>query len=182
MRNYTKASKFLSLVLRHKPEKIGIQLDRRSWAKVPEILMGVNLTMEDLEYIVETDEKQRYSFNDDKTLIRANQGHSIPIDLELEAVEPPETLYHGTIGQFLGSIKKEGLQRRSRQFVHLSKDVETALAVGRRRGKPVVLQIASGRMFEDGYEFFLSENGVWLTKEAPSSYIKFPGESAGKKE
>ena len=144
--------------------------------------MGVNLTMEDLEHIVETDEKQRYSFNDDKTLIRANQGHSIPIDLELEAVEPPETLYHGTIGQFLGSIKKEGLQRRSRQFVHLSKDVETALAVGRRRGKPVVLQIASGRMFEDGYEFFLSENGVWLTKEAPSSYIKFPGESAGKKE
>ena len=85
--------------------------------------------MEDLEHIVETDEKQRYSFNDDKTLIRANQGHSIPIDLELEAVEPPETLYHGTIGQFLGSIKKEGLQRRSRQFVHLSKDVETALAV-----------------------------------------------------
>lgn len=182
MRNYTKASKFLSLVLRHKPEKIGIQLDRCGWAKVPEILMGVNLTMEDLEHIVETDEKQRYSFNDDKTLIRANQGHSIPIDLELEAVEPPETLYHGTIGQFLGSIKKEGLQRRSRQFVHLSKDVETALAVGRRRGKPVVLQIASGRMFEDGYEFFLSENGVWLTKEAPSSYIKFPGESAGKKE
>lgn len=182
MRNYTKASKFLSLVLRHKPEKIGIQLDRRGWDKVPEILMGVNLTMEDLEHIVETDEKQRYSFNDDKTLIRANQGHSIPIDLELEAVEPPEILYHGTIGQFLDSIKKEGLQRRSRQFVHLSKDVETALAVGRRRGKPVVLQIASGRMFEDGYEFFLSENGVWLTKEAPSSYIKFPGESAGKKE
>ena len=131
MRNYTKASKFLSLVLRHKPEKIGIQLDRRGWAKVPEILMGVNLTMEDLEYIVETDEKQRYSFNDDKTLIRANQGHSIPIDLELEAVEPPETLYHGTIGQFLGSIKKEGLQRRSRQDLQMSGEQESAQHVGR---------------------------------------------------
>ena len=177
MRNYIKASKFLSLVLRHKPEKIGIQLDPHGWAKVSEILMNMNLTMEDLEHIVDTDSKQRYSFNDDKTLIRANQGHSIPIDLELKAIEPPETLYHGTVGKFLDSIRREGLRRQNRQYVHLSKDVETALAVGRRRGSPVVLRIASGRMYKDGFVFFLSENGVWLTDEVPSSYIRFPDES-----
>lgn len=177
MRNYIKASKFLSLVLRHKPEKIGIQLDPHGWAKVSEILMNMNLTMEDLEHIVNTDSKQRYSFNDDKTLIRANQGHSIPIDLELKAIEPPETLYHGTVGKFLDSIRREGLRRQNRQYVHLSKDVETALAVGRRRGSPVVLRIASGRMYGDGFAFYLSENGVWLTDEVPSSYIRFPDES-----
>lgn len=177
MRNYIKAGKFLSLVLRHKPEKIGIQLDPHGWAKVSEILMNMNLTMEDLEHIVDTDSKQRYSFNDDKTLIRANQGHSIPIDLELKAIEPPETLYHGTVGKFLDSIRREGLRRQNRQYVHLSKDVETALAVGRRRGSPVVLRIASGRMYKDGFAFFLSENGVWLTDEVPPSYIRFPDES-----
>ena len=172
MRNYTRASKFLSLVLRHQPEKIGITLDPHGWAKVREILLGMNLTMEDLTYIVETDEKQRYSFNEDRTLIRANQGHSISIDLELEAREPPEYLYHGTVGRFLGGIQKEGLKAGKRQFVHLSADVETALAVGRRRGKPVVLQVDAGRMYEDGYPFFLSANGVWMTKEAPTKYLK----------
>lgn len=173
MRNYTRASKFLSLVLRHQPEKIGITLDPHGWAKVREILPGMNLTMEDLTYIVETDEKQRYSFNEDRTLIRANQGHSISIDLELEAREPPEYLYHGTVGQFLGSIQKEGLQKQKRQYVHLSPDVETAVKVGRRRGKPVVLQVASGRMHQDGYTFYLSDNGVWLTDAVPVQYIKF---------
>lgn len=173
MRNYTRASKFLSLVLRHQPEKIGITLDGHGWAKVPEILMGMNLTMEDLTHIVETDEKQRYSFNEDKTLIRANQGHSIPVDLELEEREPPEFLYHGTVGRFLGAIQKEGLQRQSRQYVHLSPDVETAVKVGRRRGKPVVLQVAAGRMYGEGRKFYLSENGVWLTEEVPPHYLKF---------
>ena len=176
MRNYTKASKFLSLVLRHHPEKIGISLDQHGWAKVSEILLGVNLTMEDLIHIVETDGMERYSFNEDKTLIRANQGHSLSVDLELEAREPPEVLYHGTVGQFLNAIRQEGLQRRNRQYVHLSKDVETAKTVGSRRGIPVVLQIASGRMYREGYEFFLSENGVWLTKEVPPSYMQFPDE------
>lgn len=175
MRNYTRASKFLSLVLRHQPEKIGITLDRHGWAEVRNILMGMNLTMEDLTHIVETDEKQRYSFNEDKTLIRASQGHSIPIDLELEAREPPEFLYHGTVGQFLGSIQKEGLTRQKRQYVHLSPDVETAVKVGRRRGRPVILQVSSGRMHEDGCTFYLSENGVWLTDAVPPEYIKFPG-------
>ena len=172
MRNYTKASKFLSLVLRHKPEKIGIKLDEHGWAKVPEILMGMNLTMEDLEHIVDTDEKRRYSFNDGKTLIRANQGHSIPVDLELEPQEPPEALYHGTVGQFLGAIRREGLQRQSRQYVHLSQDVETAAKVGSRRGKPVVLKIDSAGMHRDGYVFYRSANGVWLTDAVPPQYIK----------
>lgn len=175
MRNYTKASKFLSLVLRHQPEKIGVTLDCHGWAEVPKILLGMNLTMEDLEHIVDTDEKRRYSFNEDKTKIRANQGHSIPVDLELESKEPPEFLYHGTVGQFLGSIQREGLQRRSRQYVHLSPDVETAEKVGSRRGKPVILQIAAGKMHQDGYTFYVSENGVWLTREVPPLYIKFPG-------
>ena len=171
MKNYTKASKFLSLILRHKPEKIGIKLDEHGWAKVPEILKGMDLTMNDLEHIVDTDEKRRYSFNDDKTLIRANQGHSIPVDLELEPVQPPEYLYHGTVGQFLASIQKEGLLPRSRQYVHLSADLETAVKVGKRRGKLVVLQIASGKMHQDGHVFYISENGVWLTDAVPPQYI-----------
>lgn len=171
MRNDTRASKFLSLVLRHQPEKIGIALDSHGWAKVREILIGMNLTMEELEHIVETDEKRRYSFSEDKTLIRANQGHSVDIDLELEPRRPPAFLYHGTVEQFLPSIRKQGLQRQSRQYVHLSPDAETAAKVGRRRGEPVVLRIAADRMHADGYEFFLSENGVWLTRAVPFQYI-----------
>ena len=172
MRNYTKASKFLSLVLRHKPEKIGIQLDRRGWAKVPEILMGVNLTMEDLEYIVETDEKQRYSFNDDKTLIRANQGHSIPVDVELPVTEPPEILWHGTGQKYVESIGQTGLIPKSRLYVHLSGDVDTAVKVGSRHGNPVVYRVASGQMQREGYVFYRSVNGVWLTKEVPVRYLR----------
>ena len=175
MKNERRTSKFISLILRHKPEEIGITLDSHGWAPVDRLLEGVGISMEELEHIVETDEKQRYSFNEDKTRIRANQGHSIPVDLELEEQEPPEFLYHGTVGQFLGGIQKEGLQRRNRQYVHLSPDVETAVKVGRRRGKPVVLQIAAGRMKQDGYKFYCSANGVWLTGEVPPGYIKFPG-------
>lgn len=173
MRNDTRTSKFLSLVLRHQPEKIGITLDSHGWAKVQEILTGMDLTMEELEHIVETDEKRRYSFSEDKALIRANQGHSIPIDLELEPRTPPELLYHGTVGRFLDAIQKEGLTKQKRQYVHLSPDVETAVKVGRRRGKPVVLQVAAGRMHQDGYDFFLSDNGVWLTAAVPPRYLKF---------
>lgn len=171
MRNYVKASKFLSLILRHKPEKIGIELDEHGWAKVPEILMGMNLTMEDLEYIVDTDEKGRYSFSGDKTLIRANQGHSIPVDLELSPAAPPESLYHGTVDRFLESIRREGLLPQTRQYVHLSADLETAVKVGKRRGKPVVLQIASGEMHRAGFIFYRSENVVWLTKAVPPQYL-----------
>ncbi|MCI8848044.1 MAG: RNA 2'-phosphotransferase [Oscillibacter sp.] len=174
MRNQKKTSKFLSLILRHRPEAIGITLDRHGWADVEQVLKGVKISMAELEEIVASDEKQRYRFSEDKTRIRANQGHSIPVDLELEEREPPEFLYHGTIGAFLDSIRKQGLQRQSRQYVHLSKDVETAAKVGGRRGKPVVLQVAAGRMYADGRPFYLSENGVWLTGEVPPAYIKMP--------
>lgn len=175
MRNYTRASKFLSLVLRHQPEVIGIALDSHGWAKVPEILTGLELTMEELVQIVETDQKRRYSFNGDRTLIRANQGHSIPVDLELEPVEPPERLYHGTVERFLDGIRAEGLQKQKRQYVHLSPDERTASEVGRRRGKPVVLQVEAGRMHRDGFLFYRAANGVWLTDAVPPGYLVLPG-------
>ncbi len=174
MRSQKQTGKFLCLVLRHRPEAIGITLDRHGWADVAHVLKGVGISMTELEEIVATDEKQRYRFSEDKTRIRANQGHSVPVDLELEEQEPPEFLYHGTVGTFLASIREQGLQRQSRQYVHLSKDVETAVKVGKRRGKPVVLQVAAGKMYADGLQFYLSENGVWLTHEVPPAYIKMP--------
>lgn len=127
--------------------------------------------MEMLEEIVSTDNKQRYSFNDDKTLIRANQGHSIPVDVELKKAVPPEVLYHGTGEKYVTSINKEGLIPKSRLYVHLSKDEETALNVGKRHGRPVIYKVDAKRMTEEGYEFFLSVNGVWLTKAVPKEYL-----------
>lgn len=171
----TDSSKFLSLILRHKPETIGIKLDEHGWADVSELISGISKTrpfdMKMLEEIVRTDSKQRYSFNEDKTLIRANQGHSIPVDVELEKKTPPEFLYHGTGEKFVSSIDKEGLLSKSRLYVHLSKDTETAVKVGSRHGKPVVYRVEAGKMADDGYEFFLSVNGVWLTKAVPAEYL-----------
>nr|MCR5235323.1 RNA 2'-phosphotransferase [Lachnospiraceae bacterium] len=114
----------------------------------------------------------RYSFNEDKTLIRANQGHSIPVDVELEKAEPPEILYHGTGEKYRKSIDSEGLKPKSRLYVHLSADTDTAINVGRRHGRPVVYRVSSGAMQKDGYDFYRSVNGVWLTKEVPVRYIK----------
>ena len=128
--------------------------------------------MDMLEEIVRTDNKQRYSFNEDKTLIRANQGHSIPVDVELKKAVPPDILYHGTGEKYVSSIDKEGLLPKSRLYVHLSKDIETAENVGRRRGKEIVYRVKSGQMYWDGYKFYLSENGVWLTKEVPIKYLE----------
>ena len=171
----TDTSKFLSLILRHKPETIGIKLDEHGWADVSELISGISKTrtfdMKMLEEIVRTDNKQRYSFNEDKTLIRANQGHSIPVDVELEKKTPPEFLYHGTGERFVASIDKEGLLSKSRLYVHLSKDTDTAVKVGSRHGKPVVYRVAAGKMADDGYEFSLSVNGVWLTKAVPVEYL-----------
>lgn len=127
--------------------------------------------MEKLEEIVATDEKRRYSFNEDKTLIRANQGHSLPVDVELKEQGPPEFLYHGTAKRFLENIQAEGLKPMSRLYVHLSKDKETAIKVGKRHGEPVVLQVHSGKMFRNGNKFYLSENGVWLIKSVPVRYF-----------
>ena len=169
-------SKFLSLILRHKPEVIGISLDEHGWADVDELIKGVSrthrLNRELLEKIVAEDEKQRYSFNEDKTLIRANQGHSIPVDVELEEVVPPEVLYHGTGEKYVSSIDATGLTPKSRLYVHLSGDRDTALKVGQRHGKPVVYVIDSAGMHADGYRFFRSVNGVWLTKEVPVRYLR----------
>ena len=169
-------SKFMSLILRHKPEAIGISLDEHGWANVDELIEGISRThefsMEILEEIVRTDEKQRYSFNEDKTLIRANQGHSIPVDVELDEVEPPEELWHGTATKYEASIDEQGLVPKSRLYVHLSKDKETAVKVGQRHGKPVLYIVKAGDMYKAGYKFYLSKNGVWLTKEVPPEYLE----------
>lgn len=125
-----------------------------------------------LEEIVRTDYKQRYSFNEDKTLIRANQGHSIPVDVELKEEGPPEFLYHGTADRFIKAIMEEGLKPMSRLYVHLSKDMETANKVGKRHGNPVILKVHSGQMRREGIQFYLSENGVWLTKKVDVKYLK----------
>lgn len=168
-------SKFISLILRHKPETIGIALDEHGWANVEELIEGVSKThpldMAGLERIVAEDEKQRYSFNEDKTLIRANQGHSIPVDVELEEVVPPEVLYHGTGEKYVASIDAQGLIPKSRLYVHISLDKETARIVGARHGKPVIYEVKSGEMHRDGFKFYRSANGVWLTKEVPVKYL-----------
>ena len=171
-----RTSRFLSLILRHKPETIGITLDEHGWADVADLIEGVNrthpLTMELLEQIVAQDEKQRYSFNADKTLIRANQGHSIPVDVELEEIEPPDILYHGTGEKYTPSIDVQGLIPKSRLYAHLSGDMETARKVGQRHGKPVIYLVKSGEMHEAGYSFFRSVNGVWLTKPVPTRFLE----------
>ena len=177
MKKLDKLSVFISLVLRHKPEAAGIALDEHGWANVEELLRGINetgrkISMDILEEIVATDSKQRYSFNEDKTLIRANQGHSIPVDVELKEQNPPEILYHGTATRFLNSILNDGLKPMSRLYVHLSKDIETAWKVGKRHGDPVILKINSRDMYKDGYKFYLSENGVWLTEKVDAKYFE----------
>ena len=170
-------SKFISLILRHKPEAIGISLDEHGWADVQELIAGINafgnhrLDIDLLEEIVRTDEKQRYSFNEDHTLIRANQGHSIPVDVELEEMIPPAILYHGTGEKYVASIDREGLIPKSRLYVHLSSDEETAKKVGSRHGKPVIYTVDCAAMVADGYQFFLSANHVWLTKAVPAGYL-----------
>lgn len=174
-RNLNSTSRFISLILRHKPEAIGITLDEHGWADVGKLVAGIGKTrafdLEMLEEIVETDDKQRYSFNDDHTMIRANQGHSVPVDAELPVAVPPEHLYHGTGQKYEESINRLGLLPKSRLYVHLSGDVDTAVKVGSRHGKPVVYQVASGRMQEEGYVFYRSVNGVWLTKTVPVKYL-----------
>jgi len=170
-----KTSKFISLILRHKPEAIGITLDEHGWASVDMLLKGLSakypITFEQLEEIVALDEKGRYSFNDDKTLIRANQGHSIAVDVELKECAPPQILYHGTGEKFCQSIDVEGVLPKTRLYVHLSADKNTALAVGKRHGKPAIYTVFSGEMYENGYKFYISENGVWLTRFVPPEYI-----------
>lgn len=178
-RRLERISKFISMILRHKPQVIGITLDEHGWADVNELIKGINETGEEVEFskatlekIVKADKKQRYSFSQDKTLIRANQGHSIPVDVELEKKEPPKVLYHGTGVKSVKAIQEQGLLPMERLYVHLSTDVETAANVGKRHGTPVIFQVNAEQMQKDGYDFFQSVNGVWLTKEVPTKYLE----------
>lgn len=168
--------RFLSLVLRHQPQAAYITLDRHGWADIEKLLAGCvragkSMDRETLERIVRENSKQRYSLSPDGKKIRANQGHSIPVELELREAEPPSRLYHGTATRFLESICREGITRQSRQQVHLSATVETAAIVGARHGSPVVLPIDAAAMGRDGHAFWLSENGVWLCQEVPWRYV-----------
>lgn len=168
----------LSLVLRHKPEAISIQLDANGWADVQQLLEKMNasktpLTKVELIDIVLNNDKQRYRFNENRTKIRANQGHSLEgVDLELLPKQPPAMLYHGTATRFLGSILDQGLIKGSRHHVHLSDEVETASKVGQRHGKLAILLVNSAKMYADGYTFFQSDNGVWLTDAVPTGYLR----------
>lgn len=169
-------SKLMSLVLRHKPEAIGLQLDENGWASVQELIQKINengnrVNFDIINTVVDTNDKKRFSFNADKTMIRANQGHSLEVELNLKAVIPPDTLYHGTTERFVDSILKEGLKKQQRQHVHLSIDITTAKSVGSRHGKPVILNINAKAMTAAGFLFYLSDNGVWLADSVPVEYI-----------
>ena len=168
-------SRYISLILRHHPEAAGITLDEHGWAVVEELLAGIRRTayidMAMLEEIVMTDDKQRYSFNEDKTLIRANQGHSVSVDVELSKAAPPRFLYHGTGEKYTASINENGLFAKERLYVHLSGDVETAVKVGTRHGKPVVLVVDTRTMVQDNQLFYRSKNQIWLCRAVPWQYV-----------
>ncbi len=171
-----RTSKFLSLVLRHRPEAIGLELDEAGWAPVAELIRlagehGRELSESLIREVVETNDKRRFSLSEDGQRIRARQGHSVRVDLGLEPVAPPDVLFHGTAKRFLDSILRHGLIKGKRHHVHLSSAEATARAVGQRHGSPVVLRVRAGRMQRDGHAFFVSENGVWLTDHVPVEYL-----------
>lgn len=176
-KNLTKISKYMSMILRHRPEVIGLTLDPHGWADVKALIRGIQgkypeFNRKTLEEIVKSDEKQRYSFDQNGMRIRANQGHSVHVDVDMEEMDPPEILYHGTGRKSLSSILEKGLLPGNRLFVHLSKDTETARKVGRRHGDPVVFIVHAGQMARDGYTFRLSANGVWQIHEVPAKYLE----------
>jgi putative RNA 2'-phosphotransferase len=175
-KEFTRISKFLSHVLRHKPQTVNLSLDENGWADTTELIEkmvnnGMQVNMPLLEQVVATNSKKRFSFNDDKTKIRANQGHSVTVDLQLIPVSPPPVLYHGTSEKSLAAILEAGLQKRNRHHVHLSADASTAVKVGSRHGKPVVLVVDAEKMHNAGFEFFLSDNNVWLTDNVPPVFL-----------
>lgn len=174
--NSTK-SKFLSLVLRHRPDLIGLTLDSEGWTSIEDLLAraaqhGTPISRIELDDIVATSDKKRFAISDDGLRIRANQGHSIDVDLKLAPLTPPDLLYHGTVDKFIDSIRCKGLIKGQRHHVHLSADLATAELVGQRRGKPVILTVLAGEMAKTGMAFFRSENGVWLTDHVPPAYIR----------
>lgn len=175
----TALSKFLSLVLRHEPKAIGVKLDARGWIAIDQLLAacaahGETITRTMLDEIIATSPKQRFAVSDDGLRIRANHGHSIGVDLACEPATPPEPLFHGTVADVLPAIRDRGLLKMARQYVHLSAERETARIVAVRRGTPLILEIAAGRMHFDGHVFFRSTSGVWLTDNVPPAYLTFP--------
>ena len=177
-----RTSKFLSLILRHEPERVGLKLDSAGWTGVDELLeavnqSGVTLTLDQLKHVVETNSKKRFAFSEDGRRIRASQGHSVEVELQYPPQPPPEILYHGTATRFLDGIRKDGLQRMQRHDVHLSAETKVTLQVGGRHGKPVLLTIRTGEMHRAGFVFRCSANGVWLVDHVPPQFIEFPGES-----
>jgi putative RNA 2'-phosphotransferase len=169
-------SKFLSLVLRHAPEKIGLELTEGGWTEVDRLLDAMaarafRITREELDFVVAHNAKKRFAFSEDGLRIRASQGHSLDVDLGYRAQSPPEVLFHGTAERNVDSILASGLDRRARHHVHLSADRETAIAVGRRHGRPIVFEVSAARMCAEGYEFYVSANGVWLVAEVPPQYL-----------
>lgn len=176
MRRATAVSKRLSFVLRHDPGSVGLRLDPGGWVAVPDLLAalarhGLPLTEGELRDVVRTGDKERFTLEDAHGRIRASYGHSVPVNLGLLPQRPPEVLFHGTASRFVAAILREGLQPRSRQMVHLSEDVETARAVGGRRGRPVILLVEAGRLADDGRAFFRSTGGVWLVDHVPPEYL-----------
>ncbi len=172
-----RTSKFLSLVLRHKPEKIGIALDSQGWVAVENLISamdrhGKKVDRNQLEEVVALNDKKRFEFSQDGERIRACQGHSVAVDLDLESLAPPAQLFHGTVERFLDSIMKSGLLKQSRQHVHLSDTREVALSVGARRGQALLLTIDASAMANEGYLFFRSNNGVWLTDHVPARFLQ----------
>ena len=174
-------SRFLSLVLRHRPERVGVTLDSAGWVDVERLLEQLRqhrrpLTRPQLEEIVETSNKQRFAFSEDGLRIRANQGHSVEVNLELQPQAPPAELLHGTVAAALDAILEHGLQKMNRHHVHLSANLDTATQVGGRRGKPVILRVDAQAMHAAGHVFYVTENGVWLTDSVPPAFITLPSD------
>ncbi|MFB9390162.1 RNA 2'-phosphotransferase [Streptomyces coeruleoprunus] len=176
-RRTVKVSKYLSKHLRHQPERIGLVLDANGWVAIDDLLRaaaahGMRITRAELDHVVAVNDKRRFTIEGDR--IRANQGHTVDVDLALPPATPPAYLYHGTVARSLPAIRAEGLRPMARHHVHLSPDRETATRVGARRGRPVVLSVDAAAMHRDGHVFHVSANGVWLTDAVPAAYIRFP--------
>jgi putative RNA 2'-phosphotransferase len=172
-----RVSRFLAMVLRHRPEAVGLSLDESGWVPVAQLLdalrrHGRGLSRDDLERVVERNDKQRFAFDPTGQRIRANQGHSVPVDLGLDPVDPPAELFHGTADRNVAVILRDGLRKMARHHVHLSPDTQTATKVGQRHGKPVIFAIDSAAMYARGHQFYCSANGVWLTDRVPPEYLR----------
>ena len=173
MKHLLNIGRTISYLLRHDPKDLN--MDKNGYVLVDDLLKKIEVTKSDLDWIVENNDKKRFSYSEDGTKIRASQGHSIKVDTQLKTTRPPMILYHGTKLENLGSIQRTGLEKRNRLHVHLTDNLDTAHAVGKRyskRFKPLILEINSGAMYADGFKFYLSENKVWLTDNVPFKYIK----------